>query len=973
MLGALPLSAINLKGSAIPTPAIVVNFRSFATDNNHPFGSQVDIADTTLQPGQGIHGSFGRGDTYNNMLAIGPDFKKGYTDLAPVSNADIPMTLAHLLGFDLSGHGNLTGRVLKEALVGYLSNVPFTTGTLQSEPAKQVKTYLNYQQVGNTRYFDQARFLSKTLGLDTSSTVTAPSRPFPPGPRSGTAINSHGWFLTPAGKQVRLGDRPYGLAMSSDGKTLLVSNDGQSTQSLMVIDRTTGTVVQTIPYKAPESLYIGVGFSPDSKHAYASAGGNNKIRVFDVRGQQLTETNSIKLPLPKTPQGKDTNPYPAGLAISADNNNLYVADNLADSMSIVDLAKGTVTATIPVGHNPYTVMLSKDQKYAYVSNWGDVTVSVIDLSVAKVVQTISVGTHPNAMALNPKNNELYVANADSDTISIIDTKTNKVLRTIDLAPYPGAKEGSSPNALVVSPDGENLYVANATNNDIAVICLKQKDKVIGLIPTAWYPTGIIISPDGKQLNVINAKGLGAGPNPGGPNPYREPESPPNQYIGSMIQGSLSMINVGDYQQLKKYTQQVIQNNGFDEGSKIRVAGQPQENVIPLHRGEASPIKHVIYVIKENRTYDQVFGNLGKGNGDPSLDLFGEESAPNQRELARRFVTLDNFYADSEVSADGWNWSVGALANTYVQKNWPQNYSGRNRPYEFEGGNYATSPGTNSQDAFIWNKFSDADISYRNYGFRVFKGKVAANPTTGKTTEPRLQANTDLKYAGFDLTIKDQSRIDEWLKEFRNYEAKGNLPTVELVRLPNDHTAGTKAGAPKPRAYVADNDLALGRLVDTVSHSRYWSSTAIFVVEDDAQNGTDHVDAHRTVALVISPYTQTGKVDSTFYSTVSMLRTMEQIVGISPMTQFDAAATPMLNSFTNQANLTPYKFRVPTQSLAQNNQANAPLAAQTDSIDFSQEDRAPEQLLNEMIWKSVKGNDSEMPAPKTSFRNEMPDD
>jgi acid phosphatase len=810
-----------------------------------------------------------------------------------------------------------------------------------------------------------------------AGTAPAPDRPFAPGPRDGTAITSNGWFLTPAGKQVTLGDKPYGMALSPDGKTLVVSNDGQSTQSLMVLDRASGGMLQTIRYDAPEALFLGVAFSPDGTHVYASAGGNNKIRVYTVDGQKLTETAPLQLP--SQIDGTAINLFPAGLAVSADGGRLYVADNLGDRASVIDLASGNVLANLPVGHNPYTVVLSHDGKSAYVSNWGENTVSVIDTSTLQVTTTIQVDTHPSAMTLNPVNNELYVANSDSDTVSVIDTTTNLVLGRIGLAPYPDAKEGSSPDALTVSADGRTLYVANATNNDVAVASLQpaatQNDKVVGLIPTAWYPTGLALSPDGATLYVLNAKGEGAGPNSDGPNPTLNPSSSADQYIGSMIRGSMSIVNVPDTNQLQKYTAQVIQNNGFDEGSSVRLAGTPQEHVIPLRPGDPTPIKHVIYVVKENRTYDQVLGSLAKGNGDPGLNLFGDDSAPNQRELARRFVTLDNFYADSEVSADGWNWATGALANTYVQKNWPANYSspGRNRPYDFEGGNSATSPGSNPADAFIWNKLDDAHIDFRNYGFRVFGGQVA-------DTDPRLAAKTDFNFQGYDLSKPDSysnllgstqpTRIAEWLKEFNQYEANSNLPAVEFVRLPNDHTSGSRAGAPTPQAYVADNDWALGQLVEAVSHSKDWMSTAIFVVEDDAQNGPDHVDAHRTIAQVISPYTQTGQVDSTFYSQVSMLRTIELIVGLAPMTQYDAAATPMLNSFSDTRNRRPYTAIKPAQSLLdQKNLAPAPPPGGhvNDPYDWSMADQVPEQVLNQMIWQSVRGQNSQMPTPKTSFR------
>jgi YVTN family beta-propeller protein len=828
------------------------------------------------------------------------------------------------------------------------------------------------------------------------------------GPREdGTGVTPIGWVVTPAGRQVVLrdplsdlwGDRPYGMALSPDGDTLLVSNDGQSTQSLMVVDARDGRVLQTFPYAAPEALYIGLTFSPDGRRAYASAGGNNKIRVYAVDGQRLTEGSPIALPAVGA-DGKPVNLYPAGLTIDAAGDTLWVANNLGGSVARVDLSAHPPAVTlVPVGHNPYGAALSEDGRAVYVSNWGDDTVSVVDTATRAARGTLKVGTHPSAMALNQARAELYVADSDSDTISVIDTLTDTVVRTISLRPYAGAAQGSSPNALAVSPEGDTLYVANAGNNDVAVVRLAELDdaararlaaranrrpgppappaarqddrgdhptgdSVAGLIPAAWYPTGLAVSPDGDRLYVANAKGLGAGPNLDGPNPYR-PVTPPNQYVGSMMRGTLSFVEVPGREQLARYTQQVVRNNGFDERDSVRAAG-PDEQVVPRRPGDPSPIKHVIYVIKENRTYDQVFGSLGKGNGDPALDLFADESAPNQRELARRFVTLDNFYAASEVSADGWNWSTAANANTYVQKNWPANYApspGRNRPYEFEGGNLATAPGADPHNAYLWDRLGRAGVSYRNYGFWA-TGTV---PAIVAPTAPDLAAHTDLSYPGYNLAITDQVRVQEWLREFRQFEAAGNLPAFEFVRLPNDHTAGTRPGAPTPRAMVADNDLALGRLVEAVSHSRYWGETAIFVLEDDAQNGPDHVDAHRTIAQVIGPYSQNGRVDATFYSTVSMLRTMELIAGLRPLSQFDAAAIPMLNSFTRRGNTRPYTAIVPQQPLDERNTASAPLAAQSLQFDLSRADLADEQALNESIWKSVKGADSQMPAPGTRFR------
>jgi YVTN family beta-propeller protein len=822
-----------------------------------------------------------------------------------------------------------------------------------------------------------------------SGTAPAPNPPgTPAGPQgNGTSITPQGWFVSPAGTQTQLGDRPFGIAVSPDGKFLAVTNDGASTQSVMIVNRTGSTVVQEIDYNAPAGVYVGIAYSPDGSKLYASAGGtvftvggtsSNGVRVYNVDPVtgKLTETNPLLIPMPVGTTGKPINLFTAGLALSADGKTLYVADNLGNALSVIDLTSGAAT-TLPVGPNPYTVALAHDGKTAYVSNQGGLTVSVVDLTQPFLAESdrIEVGTHPNALALNPKTAELYVANADSDTVSVIDTQTNVVVRTIDLAPYRGSREGSSPDALAVAPDGKTLYVVNALNDDVAVIKLGgggDADKVEGLIPTAWYPTALALSNGGKELDVLNGKGLGAGPNPNGPDPYGpNPYGPPNQYIATMIKGSLSQIAVPNGGQLKTYTDQVVAHNGFNEGDKIRVAGTPQTDVIPLRPGDPTPIQHVIYVIKENRTFDQEFGSLGKGNGDAALNLFGDESAPNARALEKQFVTLDNFYSDAEVSADGWNWATGAEANSYVQHAWPQNYGGQNRPYDFEGGNLATSPGTDPTDAFIWNKLSDNGISYRNYGFRVFGGVVAG-------TEPRLAANTDLSFAGYNLRLPDSvpdliqtgvnqpTRIGEWLKEFNQYETTNTLPTVEFVRLPNDHTAVNTPGAPTPRAYVADNDYALGQLVQAVSHSSDWGSTAIFVIEDDAQEGPDHVDAHRTIAQVISPYTQTGKVDSTFYSQVSVLRTIEQLVGIGPMTQFDAAATPMLNAFSNTPNLTPYTVIVPTQNVHEKNPVNPPLAAlaprSLDAIATTADWN--EGLENQVLWAYY--GTGPMPAPKTSF-------
>lgn len=789
----------------------------------------------------------------------------------------------------------------------------------------------------------------------------------------GTSITPVGWRVTPAGSQTRLGGTlPTASALSPDGKRLLVLNAGDGTyESVQVIDTSTSQVSQTIKYQSPQGVYAGVAFSPDGAHAYASGGGSEKIHVYSVSGGSLTEQSPIQLPA-TNPAGQAVNMYPAGLAVTPDGTRLVVADQMADAASVIDLASGQVS-TVGAGHNPYGVAISPDGRTAYVSDQGSSTVTVVDISgtTPRVTRMITVGTHPNRMVVDPHTGTLYVANSESDSVSVVPAGASRASRTISLSPYPGAPIGSNPDGLALSPDGATLYAVNSGDNDVDVIGLRS-GRVGGMIPTAWYPTSVASSPDGRALFVTNGKGLGAGPNPNGPNPYTDNQLSSTaawqaQYVGTMIMGSLSTIATPSPDALAAYTRQVVRNDEFGQGDRVRAA--EQGNPVPARVGGPSPIKHVIYIVKENRTYDQEFGSLGKGNGDPALNLFGNASAPNSRALQSRFVTLDNFYANAEVSAQGWNWSVGANSNPYVEQTWVANYSGRNHPYDYEGGNSATAMNRNPADSYIWDRLADAGISFRNYGFYETDNQM----NTGLTgADPRLTANTDPNYYGWDLRCPDSSgtftpkmtcnpRVDEWLREFGQYVKNNDLPKVEFVRLPNDHTEGTAAGYPAPRAYVADNDYALGRLVDAVSHSKYWKSTAIFVVEDDAQAGPDHVDAHRTIAQVISPYTQTGKVDSTFYSTVSMLRTMELLTGIGPMTQFDASAIPMFNSFTTHPDFTPYNVTKPSDSvLTQVNARNAPLAAQIAKQQFNREDMASMHLLNEAVWKSVKGANSVMP-------------
>lgn len=782
----------------------------------------------------------------------------------------------------------------------------------------------------------------------------------------GTAITPLGYRVTPAGTQTALGDLPLGLALSPDGSMLLATNNGQGVQSLQVVDAATSQVTQTIRYRSPKSLFAGLAFSPDGTTAYASGGGDELVHTYSVADGALTEGVPIALPL-TNPAGMKVNLYPAGLAATPDGSALVVADHLGDAASVVDLATDTVS-TVAVGHAPYAVAVSADSTTAYVSNQGGNTVSVLDLTsgAPTVRATLTVGTHPNALLLHDAT--LYVADGDSDEVSVVDVTSDTVTRTIDLAPYVGAQVGSNPTGLALSSDDATLYVTNSGNNDVAVVDTAT-GTVQGLIPTGWYPSAIVSTP--TKLYVANAKGLGAGPNngPGHPDPTSITPTDRSQYVGSMMVGTLSTVALPvPADQLSTWTQTVGTNDGFANAD----SSSPSQ-----------PIKHVIFVVQENRTYDQVFGSLGKGNGDPSLNLFGDESAPNQRALQRQFVTLDNFYADAEVSAQGWNWTVAANSNSYSESLWPADYSDRHAPYPSDGVDPATAPNRDPANAYIWDRLAEAGVSFRNYGFYVSR----TNDSQMVAADPVLDENTDHNYLGFDLHCPDNPdtflpraayctpRITEWQNEFDQYVRNGNLPTVEFVRLPNDHTAGTDPGMPTPQAYVADNDLALGRLVDSVSHSRYWHDTVILVTEDDAQNGPDHVDAHRTISQVVSPWSQTGAVDSTFYSTASMLRTIENIVGVRPMTQFDTYSTPMTAAFTAHPDDRPYLAVVPEMAGDTTNGVDAPMASISAAQQLDREDQINMRLFNEAIWQSVKGAESKMPAPEHSLWGavSVPDD
>ncbi len=814
-----------------------------------------------------------------------------------------------------------------------------------------------------------------------------------PGPTARGTLLPNGWTITPAGQQIPVSDLPMNMVLSKDGRYLLTTTNGNGDQTVNVIDTQSGQSAQNIVVK---KSWLGLEFAPDGKRFFVSGGDDNEVLVFDFAAGRATEAGKINLGssayhamtdrqrAEARRKGAGEYAFPAGLTVTPDGKWLYVAENLSNKVAVIDLATKQVVTKISVGEYPYDCLAAPDGKRVYVSNWGARSIAVIDTATNQVTGNIQTGDHPNDLEITRNGRTLYVANANSNTVSVIDTAQLKEIEAISTALHPKSPIGSTPNAVALSPDEKTLYIANADNNDVAIVDVSKRGAaaVKGFVPTGWYPASVRVSRDGKRLFVANGKGVAGAANPQGPQPGKRTDR--SQYIGQLLKGTVSLINVPTAAQLKRMTRQVYANSPYTD-ELLKTARAPRERTaIPVRIGDPSPIKHVIYVIKENRTYDQVLGDMKEGNGDASLCLFGEDVTPNQHALAREFVLFDNFYVDAEVSADGHNWSTAAYATDYVEKTWPTNYSSRGRSYDYEGQKHISRP----TKGYIWDHCKAAGVSYRSYGEFVHEreGKPGGGGETGAalnatpkkekyTYEDALQGRFSPTFATWDLEIPDVDRIKAWQAEFREYEQNGNLPQFQIVRIGGDHTQGTRAGALTPRAYVAENDQAVGLLVETVTSSaRYWKDTAIFIIEDDAQNGPDHVDAHRSTAFVVSPYTKRRFVDSTMYTGSGMLRTMELILGIPPMSQYDAAATPMYNAFTDKADLKPFKLLPARVSLTERNPANAPGAQRSAQLDFSKEDAAPDIEFNEIIWKSVRGAHSQMPAPvRSAFVRAVADD
>jgi YVTN family beta-propeller protein len=854
-------------------------------------------------------------------------------------------------------------------------------------------------------------------------------------------------LVTPAGMLVELpGLRPQALALSPDGKLLVTSG---LTRELVVLDPATGKITQRVafptdniqdqPAAVPGVLdsgdkaqisFTGLVFSPDGSRIYL-ANVNGDIKVFSV-DQAHKVAPLVSLPLPPVNLPGHTNEIPAGIAVSPDGERLYVALNLSNGLAELDPATGRVLRTWETGVAPFDVVLAG--KKIYVSNWGgrrpdagsvtgpaghgtrvrvdpvryiasEGSVSVIDLVAATprrndVDTTLSsrksdgdgasppqtellTGLHAGALALSPNGRWLVVANAGSDTLSVIDTHTDKIVETICARQNPGDLFGAQPNALAFDQAGKTLFVCHGTQNAVAVFQFKPgESKLLGLIPVGWFPGAIAFDGKQKKIYVANLKSLGPG---------RLGKTGGARFNTKQYAGSLSLVPLPSKKELAAFTQTALAGLRYPLLAQARLPARTNQPArpVPERVGEPGVFQHVIYIIKENRTYDQVLGDITAGDGNPALCMFGARVTPNQHKLVRDFVLLDNTYCSGILSADGHQWADTAFATDYVERefaDWPRSYPSGGFG---EGGKDALAY---SPAGFIWDNawahgktvcdFGEFTTTHKSWKDRTRKGEpnfldchrdfISGSNAIACTCEPDIESLRPFMVtntAGWDLNVPDVFRAAQFIKELKKFEATGNFPNLIIVWLPNDHTSATKFGFPTPAAQVADNDLAFGQMVEAVSHSRFWTNTCIFAIEDDPQNGWDHVSGYRTTAYVVSSYTKRRQVVSTQYNQTSLLRTMELMLGLPPMNQMDATATPMFDCFTSTPDFTPFEAVTNNVPLDEMNLLpkliSDPLlrkdAQASARLPLEKEDQCSEDLFNRILWRATKGPQTPYPA------------
>ena len=762
----------------------------------------------------------------------------------------------------------------------------------------------------------------------------------------------NGWKISPVGKSFELGDLPLNIAVSKSSKYLAVTNNGQSTQTIQLIDVKSESILDQVEV---EKSWYGIVFTSDEKYIYVSGGHDNRILKYEISNQKLKRVDSIMLDRPWP-----VKVGPAGISLDEVSNILYVVTREDKMLYVIDLKTKSILNKYGLDAEAYDCKYAPKLNELYITCWGCDQVLVFDTKNNRWKQPVAVGDNPNEMLLTNDSKFLYVCNANDNSVSIIDVNKKAVIETLDAALYPNSPSGSTTNSIALDPTSKRLYIANADNNCLATfdVSTPGSSKPKGFIPVGWYPTSVRFI-NGK-IWVANGKGMTSKANPFGPSPLRKKEDVIHhgfqvkdgsqvEYIGGLFKGTMSIINVPNQVTLDAYTRRVYANAAYSP-QKSEIAGiTNQGNPIPMKMGEKSPIKYVFYVIKENRTYDQILGDVEKGNGDTSLVLFGKKYTPNQHALVDQFVLLDNFYVDAEVSADGHNWSMGALANDYLEKTWPSSYGGRGGTYGGEGEREIA----NNKAGFIWTNCNRYGVSYRTYGEFMSGGKPSLSV---------LNNHFCAAYPEYSLFVPDTTRFRVWKHDFDSLLSIGKLPNFNTVRFGNDHTEGVKLGRPTPYAHVADNDLAVGMFIEALSKSSIWNETAVFILEDDAQNGADHVDAHRSTAYVAGGFVKRGFVDHTLYTTSSMLRTIELILGMAPMTQYDAAATPMWRCFDNTAKPFTYKAIVPDVDLHQKTTAMSEWQRKSEKFNFAKEDANNDIEFNKVLWHAIKGN-IPFPGPK----------
>jgi DNA-binding beta-propeller fold protein YncE len=850
-----------------------------------------------------------------------------------------------------------------------------------------------------------------------------------PGGRTVVPVNQ---VVTPYGTTSTLpGMRPQALAVSPDGALLAVAG---KTPELVIMDPVTLEILQEVPLPAeeqeeqhPEAVspmildpdeegqlsYTGLVFAPDGRRIYMS-NVDGSIKVFSVDPDGGVEpSHTIPLPLAGAPRRAAE--IPAGLALSPDGRQLYVCGNLSNQLLAIDTNDPGIVRAFDVGVAPFDVVLAAGK--AYVSNWGgrrpqpgdlvgpagqgvevrvdpvrhiasEGSVSVIDLATGALKTEVLVHLHASALAVSPDGRWVVCANAASDNLSVIDTATDALAETIWPKASPADLFGASPNALAFAADGQTLYVANGTQNAVAVVDFKpkkKKSKLKGLIPAGWFPGALAVDPrhGHETVYVANIKGHAADRTPYEPTGGTGFNS--HQYVGSV-----TMFSAPRQRDLWDLTDVVYANYRSERISQAFLKARPNQppRPVPERIGEPSVFKHVVYVIKENRTYDQVLGDVAAGNGDPSLCIFGEAVTPNQHKLVREFALLDNTYCSGILSADGHQWSTTAFGTDYLERSfagWPRSYPDGMGPNEIDALAYAPS-------GFIWDNALKHGVSLWNFGEFTMHNCGWADPARKDEPQwadywdeylngrgqvrigsvpaiPTVAPFSPTDTLGWNMAVPDQWRARYIVDQIAAWEKDGRMPQLILICLPDDHTSGTSEGSPTPQACVADNDLAFGRIVEAFSRSSFWKETVIFGIEDDPQNGWDHVSGYRTTAYCASPYTKRGAVVGTQYNTTSLLRTIEQILGLPPMNQFDATATPMFDCFTATPDFRPFEsvptnIPLDTMNPPKEKITDALLrrhAIQSGQLNFRQIDACPEDTLNRILWHAVKGSAAPYPA------------